>query len=157
MVQASALRGRHSNESRELRASTTKERLRRIMTRNYYYLAAWSVDGEISYKNAAQRYALFATQLPSGRFDERVYRFYSELTRRYPEIEMTTDEKMESSPWACGLELADDHVIMALLEGWCAAAFPVILNLAESHGLVCYDPQTAKVYVPAPRCLKLAV
>jgi hypothetical protein len=31
-----------------------------------YYLAVWSVDGEISFKDAAQRYASFATRSPSG-------------------------------------------------------------------------------------------
>ena len=107
----------------------------------------------IAHKDAAQRYALFATHLPSGRFDEGVYRFYTELARRYPEIEMLTDEETDSSPWVCGLELADDHVIMALVKEWYAAALPVILNLAGLHGLICYDPQTAKVHVPAPRCL----
>lgn len=103
------------------------------MTKNYY-LAVWGVGGEIYQKDAAQQrdaaqqYAPFTTQLPSGRFDEGVYRFYSELTRHYPEIEMMTDEEMESSPWACALELGEDHVIMALLEEWYADAFPLILN-----------------------------
>lgn len=132
------------------------------MTKNYY-LAVWGVGGEIYQKDAAQQrdaaqqYAPFTSQLPSGRFDEGVYRFYSELTRHYPEIEMMTDEEMESSPWACALELGEDHVIMALLEEWYADAFPLILNLAGVHGLVCYDPQTAKVHIPAPRRLKTAV
>jgi hypothetical protein len=70
---------------------------------------------------------------------------------------MMTDEEMESSPWACALEVAEDHVIMALLEEWCAGAFPLILNLAGVHGLICYDPQTAKVHAPAFRRLKTAV
>ena len=126
------------------------------MTKNYY-LAVWGVGGELSAKDAAQQYALFAAQLSSGRFDESVYRFYSELTRYYPEIEMMTGEEMESSPWACALEFAEDHVIMALLEEWYADAFPLILDLARVHGLICYDPQTAKVYIPAPRRLKIAV
>ena len=126
------------------------------MTKNYY-LAVWDVGGEIYQKDAAQQYALFTAQLPSGRFDEDVYRFYSELTRYYPEIEMMTDEEMESSPWACALELGEDHVIMALLEEWYADAFPLILKLAALHGLICYDPQTAKVHVPARCRLKTAV
>ena len=126
------------------------------MSKNYY-LAVWSVGDEISDKDAAQRYALFTTQLPSGRFNEGVYRFYCELTRYYPEIEMMTEEEMESSPWACALEVADDHVIMELLKESYADAFPLILNLARVHGLVCYDPQTAKVHVPAPRRWKAAV
>ena len=126
------------------------------MTKNYY-LAVWGVGGEISPKEAAQQYAVFATQLPSRRFDEGVYRFYCELTRHYPELEMMTDEEMESSPWACALEVAEDHVIMAILKEWYADAFPLILDLAGVHGLICYDPQTAKVHVPARRRLKIAV
>jgi hypothetical protein len=59
---------------------------------------------------------------------------------------------MESSPWAFALEIAEDYVIMAVLEEWYADA--LILNLAGPHGLVCYDPQTAKVHVPGPHRLK---
>ena len=70
---------------------------------------------------------------------------------------MMSDDEMESSPWACALEFADDHVVMALLEEWYADAFPLILNLAGVHGLICYDPQTAKVHAPAPYRLKNAV
>jgi hypothetical protein len=68
---------------------------------------------------------------------------------------MMTDEEMESSPWACALEVAKDHVI--ILEEWYGDAFPLILDLAGVHGLICYDPQTTKVHVPAPRRLKTAV
>ena len=128
-----------------------KEELGQSMTKNHY-LAVWAVSDKISQKDAAQQYALFTAQLPSGRFNQGVYRFYSELTRHYPEIEMMTDEEMESNPWACGLELADDYVNMALLEEWYAGALPLILNLAGLYGLICYDPQTAKVHVPGSRC-----
>jgi hypothetical protein len=38
------------------------------MTKNYY-LAVWDAGGEISPKEDAQQYALFATQLPSLRFN----------------------------------------------------------------------------------------
>jgi hypothetical protein len=64
---------------------------------------------------------------------------------------------MESSPWACALEVGEDYVIMALLEEWYADAFPLILNLAGVHGLICYDPQKARVHLPAPSRLKAAV
>ena len=70
---------------------------------------------------------------------------------------MMTHEEMESSPWACALEVAKDHVIMTILEEWYGDAFPLILDLVGVHGLTCYDPQTAKVHVPAPRRLKTAV
>ena len=70
---------------------------------------------------------------------------------------MMTDEEMESSPWACALEVAEDHVIMSLLKEWYADAFPLILTLAGVYGLICYDPQTAEVHVPSPRRLKAAV
>jgi hypothetical protein len=133
-----------------------KKGLGQTMTKNYY-LAVWGVGGEISRKDAAKQYTLFATQLPSGRFNESVYRFYFELVRHYPDIEMMTDEEMESSPWACALEVGEDYVIMALLEEWYADAFPLILNLAGVHGLICYDPQKARVHLPAPSRLKAAV
>ena len=70
---------------------------------------------------------------------------------------MVTDEEVESSSWACALEVADDYMPMALLKERFADALPLILSLGGVHGSVCYDPQTAKLPVLASRRRKAAV
>jgi len=111
-------------------------------------LAVWNSERVLSNCDAATRYSAFRAEETSSRFDEAVYRFYFSLVQHYPDTEMIAEEELDSSPWACGLDVADDHVIMALLPDRYAEAFPSILELAEAHGLVCFDPQNVKVHLP---------
>ena len=113
-----------------------------------FYLAVWSAENGISDQDASRHYLAFSADDVVGKFDGAVYRFYCAITGYYPEIEMMMDEELDSSPWACGLEFSGDHVIMGLLTDWCAEVFPLILKLAEANGLVCFDPQNFKVYLP---------
>jgi hypothetical protein len=122
-----------------------------------YYLAVWKADRRISAADAARQYSVFtrgsqATDLDGSalnfcfEFVESVYHFYSELVRRFPEVEMTSYQDCESSPWACTLDFAEGHIIIALMEERVAEVMPVILTLANVHGLICYDPQAHKVH-----------
>jgi hypothetical protein len=122
-----------------------------------YYLAIWKPDRRISAADAARQYSAFtggsqATDLDGSaltfcfEFVESVYHFYCELVRHFPEVEMISDQDCESSPWACTLDLSEGHIIIALIEKRVAEVMPVILNLANVHGLTCYDPQAQKVH-----------
>ncbi len=114
-----------------------------------YYLAVWSADRGLSEDEAATEYAAFIAEAPRlGRFNYLAYWFYNEVVRRYPDIEMIPEEDLKSSPWACSLEFSEDHVIMGLLPERRHCVVPVILALADAYSLVCYDPQSAKVYPP---------
>ena len=115
-----------------------------------FYLGVWRSDSAISAQDAAKRYAALAEgqDVPSG-FQEAVYAFCSELTRHYPSIDMVLEEELDSCPWACALEVTDYHVIMALLPDKYPTILPLVLQLADQHGLVCFDPQNAKVHLPS--------
>jgi len=51
-------------------------------------------------------------------------------------------------PWSCAHDRSGLHVLMAITWNRCAEIPPVVLELGVKHGLVCYDPQESKVYLP---------
>ena len=114
-----------------------------------FFLAVWPERRALSDKDAARYY----TQLVEGRapqaFDESVYGFSCALTGRFPDLEMIEDADLDSSPWASALEVAGSHILMAVRPELFSSVFPVILQLAEEHGLVCFDPQNTKVHLPS--------
>lgn len=114
-----------------------------------YYLVVWSSGREISEQEAYEEYAAFTADSAARIFSEPVYLFYCELLRHYPDVEMTAEEDLPWNPWACAVEFAEDHVVLPLLQEHHAASSPFILRLATLHRLVCYDPQTQKVYLPS--------
>jgi len=114
-----------------------------------YYLGVWNSPTAISDDEAATRYrVLSAEKSAEPEFDASVYTFYCGLTRLYPEIEMVPEDDLDSCPWACGLEVTGDHVIMAIQPGQCERITPKVLALAARHELVCFDPQACKVHLP---------
>ena len=121
-----------------------------------FYLAVWKGPEGLTDKDAAKHYYELAVKKPDAKFDGEVYRFHSELIRQYPDIDMMSDEEMESSPWAASLEVAGDHVIMAMLWNQHAEVYEFVLRLAVKHRLVCFDPQAQKVYLPGSQQIQVS-
>jgi len=114
-----------------------------------FYLGAWHSKSAISDKDAAKQYAaLLEGKEVSQSWDAAVYRFLTQLTELYPDIETLNEDKVDDSPWACSLEVSGAHVIMALRLDRYGSVFPAIMQLASHHGLVCFDPQNFKVHLP---------
>ena len=113
-------------------------------------LAVWHSQKAISEKEAADLYQMLYEQqrIPSLQHVD-VYAFYNELTARYPDLDTLADEEIEASPWASSFDRSGFHVIMFMLEQRADEVVPVILELAEMYGLVCFDAQTNKVHLPS--------
>jgi hypothetical protein len=114
-----------------------------------FYLGVWNSSAPISDGEAAARYrVLSAEKSAEPKFDPHVYAFYCRLTSLYPELEMVPEDDLGSCPWACSLDVAGDHVIMAIQLEQSAELVPKVLTLAAQHELVCFDPQATKVHLP---------
>jgi len=114
-----------------------------------FYLGVWSSPVAITDEEAAVRYAELNDGKPvRSKFHDQVYAFYCRLTALYPEVEMVPEDDLDSCPWACGMDMAGDHVIMAILPEQSAAVLPQVLALAAKDELVCFDPQSGKVHLP---------
>jgi hypothetical protein len=114
-----------------------------------FYLGVWNSPTAISDKEAAARYRELSDEKSAEpQFDDQVYAFYSCLTRHYPEVEMVPEDQFDACPWACGIDLIDDHMIMAIQPEWTEKVVPFVRALAAEYELVCFDPQAGKVYLP---------
>jgi hypothetical protein len=113
-----------------------------------FYLGVWACLTPISSEEAAHQYQLLKDVGSERRFDDKVYAFYSRLSSLYPEVETLSEEELDDSPWASSMEVSGSHVIMAIVPKQSEKVFPLVLALAEENGLVCFDPQAGKVYLP---------
>ena len=113
-------------------------------------LAVWHSRTAISSSKAVSLYEDLLDQdsVPLGE-EADVYAFYNELCSRYPENEMLTDEDVDDSPWSCAHDRSGMHVLMTVRPEMAAETIPVILELAQRHGLVCFDPQSKMVFLPS--------
>ena len=113
------------------------------------YLAVWNSPTAISDGEAATRYFVLTSEKSAEReFDGRVYTFYCGLTSLYPEVEMVPEDDLGSYPWACGIDISGDHVVMAIQPEQFETVMPQVVTLAEQYELVCFDPQAGKVHLP---------
>ena len=112
--------------------------------------AVWHSERAISDKEAADLFTRLYEQrkVPIEQHID-VYSFYNELSATYPEVDMVSEEDMDTCPWACAHERSGAHVIMSVMDEKAAELSPTILKLAEKHGLVCFDAQGNKVYLPS--------
>jgi hypothetical protein len=83
-----------------------------------------------------------------GELDERIVAFYEELRARFPD----SPPYDQSTPWmSMPLNAGIDHVIMHLsFSDRSTPAIKAILELAEAHDLVAFDPQSNDAYLPGP-------
>ena len=79
--------------------------------------------------------------------------FYEELIRRYPEIDGVPEEEVDNCPWSVQLNRSGHHVIMSIVWSRADEIRSVVVELAEKHGLIVFDPQEGKV-VLTPRPAK---
>jgi hypothetical protein len=114
----------------------------------FLYLGVWKCLTPISNEEAAHQYQLLKDVGSERRFDAEVYAFYTGLIGLYPEIDTLPEEELDNSPWASSMEVSGSHVIMAIVPEQSEKVVPQVLALAEENGLVCFDPQAGRVYLP---------
>jgi hypothetical protein len=112
------------------------------------YFGVWNCLTPISSEEAAHQYQLLKDLGSERRFNDQVYAFYSRLISLYPEVETLSEEELGNSPWASSMEVSGSHVIMAIVPEQSEKVVPQVLALVEENGLVCFDPQAGKVYLP---------
>jgi hypothetical protein len=108
--------------------------------------AVWHSEKAISDKEAADLFTRLYEQrkVPIEQHID-VYSFYNELSATYPEVDMVSEEDLDTCPWACAHERSGAHVIMSVMDEKAAELSPTILK----HGLVCFDVQAHKVHLPS--------
>ncbi|MDX3074655.1 hypothetical protein [Streptomyces sp. MI02-7b] len=118
-------------------------------------LAVWHETARVSSAAAAQTYARLCEGDHTGVAGApEVGAFHRELTAEFPE-----SDGDEASPWASGIGVSDRHVLLATSWSRAGQVVPRVRELADRHGLVCFDPQASVVHLPralrGPRPLDL--
>ena len=116
-----------------------------------YDLGIWYSSYPLTDAEADERYSAF---LANGNgngpvaTDERLSRFVDELTSRFPQIDDVSEDEIDACPWSVAFDLSSSHVCTPIMWARAEDVAPFVLELAERHGLVCYDPQSRKVHLP---------
>ena len=76
--------------------------------------------------------------------------FLTDLTARYPRLESLPEARRPNSPWTGELKACGEQAQIALGGHECANALEFIMELAEKHGLVCFDPNTRSILAAPP-------
>ncbi len=79
---------------------------------------------------------------------EDIAAFVAALSDAYPPLDELSEGDIERSPWSCALERGDRHIYLCMVWSVGDEVLAKIAALAETHGLILYDPQGDQVHYP---------
>lgn len=113
-----------------------------------YDLAVWEGDRPADDASAGEEFLRLYERYMRSRAPQsptpRITAYVHALLDRYPDIEV--DE--ESSPWADSPLIGDASgplLYLPMVWSRCEEVAPWAAQLAQKHGLVCYDPQARRL------------
>lgn len=78
---------------------------------------------------------------------EALKSFISALENQYPCIETISEDKVDNSPWSCGFDRGNGHIIVSMVFSRAPEVGNFIWGLLERHELIVFDPQADKAYL----------
>ena len=117
-----------------------------------YDLAIWFPSKMLSDQQALAQYHKLCNGDTNGLIPHpSIGDFYVELYSVHPEIDDIPEDKQgdfDFSPWSVEHDVSDRHLIMSCVWSHADYIHDLVLNLAQKHGLVVFDPQLAKIHYP---------
>ena len=118
-----------------------------------YDIGVFYTEKRLSDKDALKRYSAFCKEddlSPYIETSEKIQTFIQELTSIYPQIDDYDEDKLHKCPWSVMFDISEGHILMPITYSSIETVVPLIINLAEKHGLVVVDPQMEMIlYAPA--------
>jgi hypothetical protein len=118
-------------------------------------LAVWHEPAAITHEQAARWYELLCDERHAGvEAHARVIRFFEDLVDRFPPLETLPEDQLERGAWSVSPTLVGGGVVMCVMWRRADEVRHAVDELVERHGLVRFDPRTARVLLPtalAPR------
>ncbi len=114
-------------------------------------LGVWYSTAPLSADDAAERHAALCEAEDLESLIEphpSVRAFLDDLTSRYPSLDDVSDDDLENCPWSCSFDESAGHCLLAMAFSRVDDVALVVMELAQKHGLVCYDPQSDTVHLP---------
>ena len=84
---------------------------------------------------------------PSWPSSEALKSFISALENEYPCIDTLSDDEVDESPWSCGFDKGEGHIIVSMVFSRAPEVGDFVSGLLEQHELIVYDPQADKAYL----------
>ncbi|MFI6498237.1 hypothetical protein [Nonomuraea typhae] len=111
-------------------------------------LAVWFEDEPITPLRATAKFLDWCESTAEAVEAPRaeVAAFLDDLTARYPDL---TADNYAASPWAEPLTVADGTVLASAVFPRAAEVCRTVLDLAERHGLIVFDPQSGTLHTPS--------
>jgi len=119
-------------------------------------IGVFFADSPLTEKDALQRYRAHGGEPSADLTIEPgplITAFLTDLTGRYPRLGSLSEEDRATSPWSGDFDVSDRQVLITLGGSHCADAIDFIMELAERHGLVCFDPKTRSILTAPPGIL----
>ena len=112
-------------------------------------LGLWHEDQPISAKQAAQVYG----ELCDGNAlivkpSSAIALFLQDLTQRYPPLSAYPTEQVDECPWNCDWDVTPGSVVICIAWSRAEELAPLLIWMADTYNLVCYNPQRDAVYLP---------
>jgi hypothetical protein len=111
-------------------------------------LAVWEGERPVSDAHAAATFERLMDRMEAGDHEpptERISAYVSALLDRWPDID---DDGGEDSPWADGPLIGNalgSSIYFAMVWSRAEEASAYAAQVAEEHGLVCFDPQSERL------------
>ncbi|WP_052737547.1 hypothetical protein [Grimontia sp. AD028] len=84
---------------------------------------------------------------PSWPQSEALKSFISALENEYPCIDTLSDDEVDDSPWSCGFDKSEGHIIVSMVFSRAPEVGNFVWSLLEQHELIVFDPQADKAYI----------
>src|SRR5579872_1339613 len=115
-------------------------------------LGVWHSEARPTDKQAGAIYLQLCQNWPNLQGEHpSVAAFYQELTRRWPEIDSIPEDRigdLDDCPWSCAISHSEIAVVMSCVWPKADEVAAFVRDLAQRHGLVLFDPQADRVYLP---------
>lgn len=109
-------------------------------------LGFWWEERPLSSTDAARKYeALIEGRTGIVTGHSKLESLYDTIVSRFPDL---TEENLDSSPWSVPLHKTRECIIVTMSYSRQSEVSDILLQMSESFGITCYDPQTGKVYFP---------
>jgi hypothetical protein len=73
--------------------------------------------------------------------------FVSALEKEYPCIDTLNDDVVDESPWSCGFDKGEGHIIVSMVFSRASEVGDFVWGLLEQYELIVFDPQADKAYI----------
>ncbi len=73
--------------------------------------------------------------------------FITALENEYPCIDTLSDDEVDNSPWSCGFDKGEGHIIVSMVFSRASEVGNFVWGLLDQHEIIVFDPQADKAYL----------